>query len=362
MWRTSPGARPSGCDPRPAAPRADRRVFVERRHGVQLADPGTSTTRRTCSGVARAETTRPGSGAGVGDVSAERRSATAPRPGRSRAAAAPVDNPGVAEEERGLRRRPGRAHTSATGPCWTIRPVAHHRDPVGDRERLLLVVGDQQRGGARPRAGWSAGLRPAARAARRRGPTAARRAAAAGARRPATGPARPAAVRRRRGCRAAGRRTPRGPTSASSSATRLGDVRGAAEPQRVADVARHGQVGEELAVLEHQGEAALVGRDAGQVAGRPRGPVRTSAARARRPRAAASTCRSPTGRARPAPAPSGTVDGWPRDGRHAVVGDREIADLEHQNAPSDGTPSRSTASITSAVVAARTTEAASAMP
>ena len=37
-------------------------------------------------------------------------------------------------------------------------------------------------------------------------------------------------------------------------------------------------------------------------------------------------------------------------------------DRQHQNAPTDGTRSRSTASITSAVVAARTTDAASAMP
>ena len=50
------------------------------------------------------------------------------------------------------------------------------------------------------------------------------------------------------------------------------------------------------------------------------------------------------------------------DGGHPVVAHGHVAQAEHHTAPSDGTRSRSTASITSAVVAARTTEAARAMP
>ena len=57
------------------------------------------------------------------------------------------------------------------------------------------------------------------------------------------------------------------------------------------------EVLEELAVLEHQREPALVGRDAGEVAAVVRDRCRRRVARGRRPRAAAWTSRSRTARA-----------------------------------------------------------------
>ena len=62
--------------------------------------------------------------------------------------------------------------------------------------------------------------------------------------------------------------------------------------------------------------------------------------------------------------PGGEVERHVVDGDGVAVADGDVGELEQhrQNAPTPGTRSRSTASITTAVVAARTTEAASAMP
>ena len=135
-----------------------------------------------------------------------------------------------------------------------------------------------------------------------------------------------------------------------------------AQPERVGDVGGHVEVLEELAVLEHQCEPAAVGRDAGEVAAveghRPRGRALQAGDRAQQGGLAA---------ARRA------EDGHHRAGGHAQhhVLDRDrvaephgqVRDLEpHQKAPTEPTRSRWTASMTTVVVAASSTEAAMAIP
>ena len=137
-------------------------------------------------------------------------------------------------------------------------------------------------------------------------------------------------------------------------------VGGPAQPQRVPHVAGHGQVAEQLAVLEQQREAALVGRYAGQVGAVPAhrpggerlepgdGPQQRGLAAARGPEHGQHL-------------PVGQLEVDVDHGRHPVVGHRDVAQGQHQEVPA-GTCSRSTSSITPAVVAASTTDAASAMP
>ncbi len=162
--------------------------------------------------------------------------------------------------------------------------------------------------------------------------------------------------------RVAGSRSPypARPTRSSSSATRGRGVRGPAQAQRVADVAGHGQVPEQLAVLEQQREAALVGGYAGQVgavpAHAPRGE-RLETGDGPQQRGLAAARRSEHGQHLPVGQLEVDVD----DGRHPVVGHRDVVQRQHQIVPI-GTCSRSTSSITPAVVAASTTDAARAMP
>ncbi len=61
-------------------------------------------------------------------------------------------------------------------------------------------------------------------------------------------------------------------------------------------------------------------------------------------------------------APSGTSMVASQDRGHAVEGHGDVGEAQHHQAPSAGTRNRSTASITSAVTPASTTEAASAIP
>ena len=149
----------------------------------------------------------------------------------------------------------------------------HHRDLVGQRQRLGLVVGDIDEGDAGAALQLASARRACARAAWRRGWTAARRAAGF--------PARPRGCARARRA-AAGRRTARsdsalpGPvrlTSASASSTlllRLGG-RHLAQLQAEHDVLEHGLVRPHRVVLEHHAHAALLRRH--HAAGRRQQPA-----------------------------------------------------------------------------------------
>ena len=103
---------------------------------------------------------------------------------------------------RGLRSRP----RSACRPASTW-PCVHDREPVGHRQRLLLVVGDVDERRPDLAAGAGAARSAAACGAWRRGRPSARRAAAPWARGRAPGRARPAAAGRRRAGAACARRT-----------------------------------------------------------------------------------------------------------------------------------------------------------
>ena len=176
----------------------------------------------------------------------------------------------------------------------------HGMDPVTDPDRLLGVVGHQQRrraGLAQERQRLVAHLRPAARCRARRTP---RRAASAPAPAPARGPAPPAAARRPTGCADRRGRTRLMFTAARSSATRCSRPAAieAAEPE--GDVLRHPQMREQGEILKHQPDPPALRRQAAAAArpaparsarsGRPAGsPARQSAA-------AWWSCRSRTGR------------------------------------------------------------------
>ena len=139
--RRSRGRPPPGSEPGP--------VDVELHPDLVGGDPGLLDPRRAAG--------RPGRPAA--------RSGAAPPPprsppgaarSRSRRARLAGEHGRVAEELR----RPG---VGRPAPHLVERaalhdpPVAHHGHPVGDGERLLLVVGDQHRGGSGRRAGCRAG-------------------------------------------------------------------------------------------------------------------------------------------------------------------------------------------------------------
>jgi hypothetical protein len=140
---------------------------------------------------------------------------------------------------------------------------------------------------------------------------------------------------------------------------------GVTEPQRVGDVASHRQLGEELAVLEHQREAAAVGRRTAQVVALPGHRARGGLeAGDRAQQGGLARARGPEDGEHPA---LGQVEVGVGDGGDPVVGHREPAHRQRDVArrhsvPTDRTRSRSTSSMTSAVAPPSTTEAARAMP
>ena len=176
--------------------------------------------------------------------------------------------------------------------------LAHDHDPVGQRERLLLVVGDVDRGdpelaldrSGSPCAGRSGSWR--------RAPTAVRRAAGPGARWRARGRARRAAAGRPTAATDSGRRGPRRCISSSSSPTRLVDLglRALADLEPEADVVGDGHVREERVRLEDHPDVALVRRPVGDVLAVDRDRAGGRLLEARRSSAASSSCRSRTGR------------------------------------------------------------------
>ena len=329
-----------------------------------LPTPSTSTSSRTCSGVIREDRTVPCSAPAGLTTSAERRIATAaagssPAAASRWTAACAVEHPGVAEEER-RRRVDGSAPDVVDRALLHDPAVPHHRDPVGDRERLLVVVGDHQGGGpGRAKDPAQLGRQPLAQAGVEGGQRLVQQQQPGlhgqrpGQRDPlplaaGQGPGQPVAV----------------PLEADQREQLVdpgADVSFASQPQRVADVAGDRQVPEQLAVLEHQGEPALVGGYAGEVGAVPRdaaGGHRLQPGDRPQQRGLAAAGGAEDGEHLAV----GEVERDVDDGGLAVVADRDVAEPEHHIAPREGTRSRSTASTTRAVVAASTTDAASAMP
>ena len=119
-----------------------------------------------------------------------------------------VEDDGLAEERGGL--RVGRGEVDLARRAGLAQPAAAQDDElVGEAHRLLLVVGDEDRGDAGRARGCRRSPCASARAGRRRAPRTARRAASAAAAAPAPGRAPRAAAGRRR-ARAAAARPSRG--------------------------------------------------------------------------------------------------------------------------------------------------------
>ncbi len=146
--------------------------------------------------------------------------------------------------------------------------LVEHRDAVGDRVRLFLVVGDVDRGEAELALQLRAAPRASRPAAWRRGWTAARRAAAPRARSPGCARARRAAAGRRTAAPAGGRRTPSSPTSSSASLTRARDLgaRHAAALEPEGDVLGDRHVRPQRVALEHHADVAAPRRQRRHVA------------------------------------------------------------------------------------------------
>ena len=123
-----------------------------------------------------------------------------------------------------------------------------------------------------------------------------------------------------------------------------------AQPQRVGDVAGDVEVLEELAVLEHQREAALVGRDAGEVAVRRTRRCRRPGPRGRPPSRSSVDLPQPDGPSTATTDPAGTSRStWSTATvapKRTVRSRTSRPPVSHQNAPIEPTRSRCTANIT----------------
>ena len=190
-------------------------------------------------------------------------------------------------------RRPGRCHTSAAAAVLRDPAVVHHDDAVGERERLVVVVGDEH--DVIPSCVNSARSSPTSRSrsARSSAPSGSSsiKSRGCGRKRAGEGDAlllatrqlrRPAGARTRRArrgraSRVRGRRRPRGESLH-------------AEPER--DVAEHVAVREERVVLEHEAEAAPVRSGPRRGRRRPSDTSPSRRAAGRRWRGAVCSCRS----------------------------------------------------------------------
>ena len=177
--------------------------------------------------------------------------------------------------------------------------VAQHHDAVGQRQRLLLVVRDVDRGRSRAWRGCG-GSRPASPAAAwRRGWTAARPSAPAAARPRWRGRSRRAAAGRRRAGPGSLSSCPCSRTSAIASSTRRA-ISALATPlhqQAEADVRAHASCAGTARSSGTPCRSRAAPAAACRCAARPARCRRRSAAAGRRGSSAPSTCRSRTGRA-----------------------------------------------------------------
>ena len=144
-------------------------------------------------------------------------------------------------------------------------PVTHDRDPVGQRQRLVLVMRHHQRREAQALLQLAELDLHALTQLLVERAQAARPAAAPRVRSPARGPGPRAAAGRRKAGAAYGRRERSSFTIASAPATRLADLRFRQPPhlQTEGDVARHVQMREQRVALEQHADVAPMHRQPG---------------------------------------------------------------------------------------------------
>ena len=210
-----------------------------------------------------------------------------------------------------MRRCPGAAATSSGVPMLGDRAVVEHQQPVGEREHVERVVGDQQRDAVEVREVRGAAGRAAPGDRRRRARRTARRAAAAAGRSPARGRARPAAPARRRAGRAGGRRGRRRRDGRARSCARRSAARttGAAGARAEGDVLQRGQVREQQRAPGAPVRPGAVAGGSRTQSASPTQPTRALGRhRCRRAPAAAWSCRRRWGRATATISPGSAVE------------------------------------------------------
>ena len=215
LGRTHGDRRPGMSSPLSALARSTRtstpsgsatRTRVEAPENVRVDDPartgGIGVTSRD-SGRTRA-TTGPAGGAAPASGRRVPSSCTSPSgQGRGHAGSS-------CRRTRPRTRSPGRSYSSSGARHLLQPPVAQDADPVGHRQRLGLVVGDEDGRDAELELDAAGSPRAAGRGPGRPAPTAARRAAAPAVRPRAPGRAPPAAAGRRRAGAGTGRPGRRG--------------------------------------------------------------------------------------------------------------------------------------------------------
>ena len=241
------------------------------------ARTGPAGSSRSASGRA-ASRTRPRDRRDRARPPCGRRSRAAPRSCGRRRASTVASTTFAKPRNRATNSVAGRRQTSCGRTDLLDAPGPHDHDPVGERERLVLVVGDEERGDRRARRTARAARRRAARAAPGPAIRAARRASAAVGRARGRARARPVAARRRTARAPAGARTRRARPGRArrgpACRPRLRDAPLHAQPER--DVAEHVAVGEQRVVLEHEPELPPVRRDRGEVLAVPAHASRSS--------------------------------------------------------------------------------------
>ena len=253
-----------------------------------------------------------------------------------------------------------------------MRPDAHDGDPVGDRERLVVVVGDEQRAHPQPDEQLpQLDHQPVAQGAVERAERLVEH-QEPGRRRQGAGERHPLLL----AARQVPHRPPFEPRQAHQR-ERIVGARGGLGPAHVVgpeperDVPDDVAVGEERVVLEHEPDVAAVGRDAGEIDAVTQHPARSERLQpGDGPQQGALAAPARPEHAHDLAVADGQVDAVDRAravrravrGCDARVGDGDALELEHQNVPTSPTRKRSMPSTDRTVRTIRIVLAAMAAP